>query len=249
MKKWVLGTVFVLAVVAVAYAQGPPRQFMQQIEVHRGDLVLGTSVDIVMEGATVDAFDTTITVEDPTVDRTWTVPDSASDTFVGLAATQTFTNKTLTTPVITSPNITTTVLTAAGGTETLTSADCGQTTLLDTATGSVVTLPAATGTGCTFTFLVTVVLASGTHDIVVVGTDEFIGALTVVSTTIANSDTFSVVAAADNDTIQMDGNTEGGEPGSMLTVIDTAAGEWFVRGELVGVGATPTTAFLTAQVS
>ena len=61
------------------------------------NLLVGTS--IVFEGATADAYETTITVTDPTADRTWTVPN-ASDTFVGRATTDTLTNKTLTTPVI-----------------------------------------------------------------------------------------------------------------------------------------------------
>lgn len=61
-------------------------------------LYLTTS--IVFEGSTADGFETTIAVADPTADRTWTIPDSASDTFAGLAATQTFTNKTLTSAVL-----------------------------------------------------------------------------------------------------------------------------------------------------
>lgn len=52
------------------------------------------------EGATPDAFETTITVVDPTNDNTWTLPDT-TDTVVGLAAPQTLTNKNLTTPTIT----------------------------------------------------------------------------------------------------------------------------------------------------
>jgi len=50
--------------------------------------------NLVFEGATADAFETTLTVVDPTADRTWTFPD-ATDTVVGLAATQTLTNKTI----------------------------------------------------------------------------------------------------------------------------------------------------------
>ena len=55
--------------------------------------------NIIFEGATADAFETTLTVTDPTADRTITIPN-ATDTLVGLATTDTLTNKTLTTPVI-----------------------------------------------------------------------------------------------------------------------------------------------------
>ena len=55
--------------------------------------------NIIFEGSTADAFETTLTVTDPTADRTLTLPN-ATDTLVGLATTDTLTNKTLTTPVI-----------------------------------------------------------------------------------------------------------------------------------------------------
>jgi len=62
-------------------------------------LTLGDS-NIVFEGATADAFETTLTVTDPTADRTVTIPD-ATTTLVGTDTTQTLTNKTLTSPTIT----------------------------------------------------------------------------------------------------------------------------------------------------
>jgi hypothetical protein len=55
---------------------------------------------IVFEGATANAFETTLTVTDPTADRTVTIPD-ATTTLVGTDTTQTLTNKTLTSPTIT----------------------------------------------------------------------------------------------------------------------------------------------------
>lgn len=49
---------------------------------------------IVFEGATPDDFETTLSVEDPTADRTITLPD-ATDTLVGRATTDTLTNKSI----------------------------------------------------------------------------------------------------------------------------------------------------------
>jgi hypothetical protein len=61
---------------------------------------------IVFEGATADAFETTLTVADPTADRTITLPNT-SGTVTILDAPQTLTNKTLTSPTISgSPTIT-----------------------------------------------------------------------------------------------------------------------------------------------
>jgi hypothetical protein len=62
-------------------------------------LTLGDG-NIVFEGATDNAFETTLTVVDPTADRTVTIPD-ATTTLVGTDTTQTLTNKTLTSPTIT----------------------------------------------------------------------------------------------------------------------------------------------------
>ena len=58
-----------------------------------------SDASIVFEGATADAHETTLTVTDPTADRTITLPN-ATDTLVGLATTDTLTNKTLTSPVL-----------------------------------------------------------------------------------------------------------------------------------------------------
>lgn len=49
---------------------------------------------IIFEGSSVDAFETTLTVTDPTADRTITLPD-ATTTVVGTDTTQTLTNKTI----------------------------------------------------------------------------------------------------------------------------------------------------------
>ena len=53
----------------------------------------------IFEGATDDAYETTLTMVDPTADRTVSLPN-ATDTLVGKATTDTLTNKTLTTPII-----------------------------------------------------------------------------------------------------------------------------------------------------
>jgi len=70
-----------------------------------GTVSLDTGVAIVFEGATADAFETTLTVVDPTADRTISLPN-ATTTLVGQDTTDTLSNKTLTTPIINGPTIT-----------------------------------------------------------------------------------------------------------------------------------------------
>ena len=66
----------------------------------------GVDASIVFEGATPDAFETTLTVTDPTQDNTITLPNTTG-TVVIATAVQTLTNKTLTSPTISgSPVIT-----------------------------------------------------------------------------------------------------------------------------------------------
>jgi hypothetical protein len=55
---------------------------------------IAVTTGFVFEGATANDFETTLTVTDPTADRTLTLPD-ATDTLVGRATTDTLTNKTL----------------------------------------------------------------------------------------------------------------------------------------------------------
>jgi hypothetical protein len=69
-----------------------------------GNLLVPKS-SIVLEGATANAFETTLTVVDPTADRTITFPD-ATTTVVGTDTAQTLSNKVLTTPTINGPTIT-----------------------------------------------------------------------------------------------------------------------------------------------
>ena len=62
------------------------------------------TTNLVFEGSTANAYETTLAITDPTADRTWTIPD-ATDTSVGRATTDTLTNKTLTAPDINTPDI------------------------------------------------------------------------------------------------------------------------------------------------
>ena len=72
-----------------------------------------TTGSIIFEGATADSFETTLTVVDPTADRTISLPN-ATDTLVGKATTDTLTNKTLTSPVISTITGSTITLDSAG---------------------------------------------------------------------------------------------------------------------------------------
>lgn len=63
-----------------------------------------TNNSIVFEGTSVDSFETTLLITDPTADRNIYLPN-ASGTLLTDSATQTLSNKTLTSPVLTTPQI------------------------------------------------------------------------------------------------------------------------------------------------
>ena len=60
---------------------------------------------IVFEGTSLDDFETKLTVVNPTADRVLSLPDATGD-FVLTTATQTLTNKTLTSPTVSSLTLT-----------------------------------------------------------------------------------------------------------------------------------------------
>jgi hypothetical protein len=64
-------------------------------------LYLSQNIGILFEGATADAYETTLTTVDPTADRTISLPN-ATTTLVGQDTTDTLTNKTLTSAVLNS---------------------------------------------------------------------------------------------------------------------------------------------------
>jgi hypothetical protein len=68
-------------------------------------VTLGAGNTIIFEGATNDGFETTVTVADPTADRTVTLPN-ATTTLVGTDTSDTLTNKTLTSPTISNATFT-----------------------------------------------------------------------------------------------------------------------------------------------
>ena len=63
-----------------------------------------TAESFIFEGDTNDDFETTLTVTDPTADRTITLPN-LNGTVSLITATETLTNKTMTTPILTTPVI------------------------------------------------------------------------------------------------------------------------------------------------
>lgn len=74
-----------------------------EVDVVKTDSFIFPGRTMVFEGATDDAFETTISFTEPTADRTHTLPDGDGEVIL-IDATQTgISNKTITTPTITSP--------------------------------------------------------------------------------------------------------------------------------------------------
>jgi hypothetical protein len=99
-------------------------------------ILLPATHTVIFEGATDDAFETTLAVVDPTADRTVSLPN-ATTTLVGTDTTDTLTNKTLTSPVIsTISNTGTITVPTSTGTLALTSGVINNS--LTTTTGDII---------------------------------------------------------------------------------------------------------------
>jgi hypothetical protein len=107
-----------------------------------GTVTLDTGVNIVFEGTTANAFETTLTAGDPTADRTITLPDLTT-TLVGQDTTDTLTNKTLTSPTISGLTLSDSAIVVEGSTT-----DAYETTLsfVDPTADRTIYVPNADGT-------------------------------------------------------------------------------------------------------
>jgi len=160
---------------------------------------------LVFEGSSADSFETTLAPGNPSADITLTLPATASDTLVGLASTQTLTNKTLTTPVIAEIDSGSTI-TLDATTDIVLDADGGDIFVKDAGTtfGSLTNssgnLIIKSGTTTALTFSGANVTAAGN-----VGVD---GNLTVTGTSTFNGGTINLGDAA-SDTIVFNGLVSG----------------------------------------
>lgn len=139
--------------------------------------VTGTSNGLLMEGATADANETTVTLTDPTADRTITLPDATGTVAmtVGLGST---------TGVYTAPTTTTT----------FTTADCGK--IVGVATDAIThTLPDSTA-GCCMTFTNTGAAGANDIKIDVDANDQIFGTVTLAASVV-------VIAGAAGDSITL----------------------------------------------
>ena len=100
--------------------------------------------DIVFEGSSSDSFETTLRPGNPSADIILTLPSSTTDTLVGLASTQTLTNKTLTSPVISTISNSGTV-TIPSGADTLVARTSTDTLTNKTLTSPTINTPTVSG--------------------------------------------------------------------------------------------------------
>jgi hypothetical protein len=157
-----------------------------------------SAASLEFEGTTADAFETSITVQDPSADRVWRVPNLPSTDFVGLDSTQVLLNKTLSTEdnvlpaeIVVAASDETTALTTGTGKVTF-RMPYGMT--LQGVRASVTTAP----TGATI--LVDINEAGST----ILSTKLMIDATEKTSTTAATSYVFSDTTLADDAEITVD---------------------------------------------
>lgn len=204
-------------------------------------LTAGTGT-LTITGTKTLGVSNTITLAAGADGQTFTFP-ATTDTVVGLAATQTLTGKTLTSPVITGP-----APVACGGTCTLGTANIRTYTKLDTASGSVATLPTATGTGNVYKMVVTVSTGSNSDKVLLATvTDAIIGRAVGFTGAGGASKTFDGSAGTYHSLQMPFAGTQpsGGILGDMIECTDVAAALYVCDVKYQG-GTTPTTPFSTS---
>lgn len=155
---------------------------------------------------------------------------SANDQVVTEDATQTLTNKTMTSPIITGPTLSNVLLPAEDTTATnaLTAAESGKVIWLNSATEFVTTLPAlsAVSAGTSFKFIVKAAPAAASYTVITGNsTENKIYGLAVVNG--------ASVAAADEDTITFaDGSAVVGD---WVEVVSDGT-NWYVSGQGAAAG-------------
>ena len=116
--------------------------------------------------------------------------------------------------------------------------------ILDNAAGFAVTLPAATGTGNVYKFLVGTTVTSVSMDINCAGSDKMAGMLQLEAD--AGTEIAQFANAGTAVSVDMNGTTEGGVKGTLITCVDAASALWSVTGFVINTAVTPVTPFQTS---
>ena len=117
----------------------------------------------------------------------------------------------------------------------------GSKVVLVNSTGALaVTMPAATGSGEKFTFVIGVDATATAHTIVVANTADAFTGVSVLATT-ATGEVTGFATTATDDTITLNGTTQGGAKGDRIEIIDVATAIFQVSivGRATGSVATP----------
>lgn len=196
-------------------------------------------------GGPEPAFDTNqVTLKHNTTagDLEYCANGATPKVLVETAATQTLTNKTLTSPVFTGVTETVGVTAVTSATATLTAAaNGGHVITLGKVDGIDVTLPAATGSGVVFQFVMSTTMTSDATAILAASASDTMTGFILATT---NTDTATInlwPTTAATDTISFDGSTKGGFKGDFVVLKDIASGVWSVWGvvQSTGTEATP----------